>query len=139
MVIARAPLGSGEIIIAVPLKNMRCFGQPAIGAIPNPFQWPDQPVSWRPLLQPYTIKTCIGWVAARPRATMVPTQIKEPLAPVGVMKQRGIKAQAIHMPRVAPVAIDGLTCRDIVMRILERAIQPFDIGIDQPEFFAVMA
>jgi hypothetical protein len=64
---------------------------------------------------------------------MVPLHIHKPLAAIVVMKQRRIRLGCIHKLRVGPFPINRVTGRDIVRRILERAVKAPDVRIDQPE------
>ena len=65
---------------------------------------------------------------------MVPHHVDEPLASVVVVKERGVEAARIDVDRVRPRALDRRRGHDVVVRVLEVAVQPLDVGIDQPEF-----
>ena len=68
------------------------------------------------------------------RVTMVPNHIDEPLAAVVVVKQRRVKSARIDVSALGPRAFNRRRGDDVVVRVLEVSVEPFDVGVDEPEF-----
>ena len=67
-------------------------------------------------------------------AAVVPDHVDEPLASVVVVKQRRIEAARVDIDRVRPRPLDRRRGDDVIVRVLEVAVEAFDVGVDEPEF-----
>ena len=72
-------------------------------------------------------------VAADPARDVVPEHVEEPFAAVIVVEQRRIEARRVDIDRVRPWTFDGRRGDDVVVHVLEVAVEPLDVGVDQPE------
>src|SRR5271166_274673 len=133
VVVAGAALGDGEVIPAVALEEMRPLGEPMRTACEDALRRPDQSALMRvPLLQANAEEGKMLEMRSRPIA-MVPDHVEEPLAAVVVMKEGWVEPARIDVNRVRPAVLDGPRRHDVIVRVLEVAIEPFDVGVDEPE------
>ncbi len=133
MIVARAAFGRGQIVPAAALEEMRAFDQAVRAAGENVLRRSDQPARHRiPFLEQDAEKGGVLQMGAGP-AAMVPDHVEEPLASVVIVKQRRVETARIDIDRVRPRRLDRRRGDDVVMRVLEVAVETFDVGIDEPE------
>ncbi len=134
VIVARAALGRGQIVPAAPLEEMRALDKAKRAPGEDVFRRPDQSAGGRvPFLEEDAEKRRVFEVRAR-RAAMVPDHVDEPLASVVVVKQRRIEAARVDIDRIGPFGLDRGRRDDVVMGVLEVAVEAFDVGVDEPEF-----
>ena len=122
----------GFAVLAVALVEVRTFDQLKVGALIDILDRPDELFGDRiKLLQRNTGEQ--QWPAA-----VVPGHVDEPFAAIIIVEQAGVETRGIGIDRVGPGALDLIGPDDVIVRVLERAVLALDVGIDQPEFFAIM-
>ena len=134
MVIAGAPFRRGQVVPAVPLEEMRSLGQAKVGAGIDRGHLAEKAALGVPFLQLDPVEPVVRGVQAGPPFPMVPAHVDEPFAPVVIVEKRGVETRRRDIGRIGPVAVDGVAGDDVIVRVLEGAVQPFDIRVDQPEF-----
>ena len=72
-------------------------------------------------------------IARRSVPAMVPNHVDEPFAAVVVVEEGGIEAARVHIGRVGPGILDRRRGDDVIVRVLEVAVEPFHVGVDEPE------
>ena len=132
----RAAFSRDQIVIAVTLVQMRCFGQPQTCPWENILAFTDEPSRrGRILLQHDACESILS-------GAMIPELVHQILATVIVMKQRRIEATAVEIHRIGPVAIDRGTRDEIVVEVAQRCARctahrrasvALHVGIDQVE------
>ena len=138
MVIGRAAFCGQQIIpgravLALALVEMGALDQLEVGALIDVLDRPDELAG----LGVEFLQRDAG--EQQGPAAMVPQHVDEPFAAIVIVEQARVKARGIHVDRIAPGPLDAVGPDDVIMRVLERAVLALDVGIDQPEFFAVMA
>ena len=134
VVVAGAALGGGQIVPAVALEEMRAFDQAMRAAGEDVLHRADQLARLRVLfLQQDAGKGRMLRVAADAVRKVVPQHVEEPLAAVIVVEERGIEAARIDIDRIGPRPFDRRRGDDVVVRVLEVAVEALDVGVDQPE------
>jgi hypothetical protein len=134
MVIAGAALGDGEIVPAIAPEQVRALDQAVIAAGEDVDRLTDQLACPGIIFLGQDAGECrVLRVAANRIGAMVPDHVEEPFAAVLIVKQRGIETGRIDIDRIGPGACDVGSGDDVVVRVLEVAVEPFDVGIDQPE------
>ena len=134
VIIARAALGRCQIVPAAALEEMRALDQAKRAPGEDVFRRADQPARSRvPFLEQDAEKRWVLQMRAR-WAAVVPDHVDEPLAPVVVVKQRRIEAARVDIDRVRPRPLDRRRGDDVIVCVLEVAVEAFDVGVDEPEF-----
>src|SRR5882672_10763668 len=93
---------------------MRCFGEAERRAGENIFAATDELAFLeRVFLEHDAGETILA-------GAMIPEHVDEIFFPTVVVKQRGVEAAAVHVNRIAPLAIDRRARDEVVVEIAER-------------------
>ena len=134
VVVAGAALGGRQIVPAVAFEDMRALDKAVVAAGENILHRPDQLAGLGVIfLQQDAGERRVFRIAAGAVRDMVPKHVQEPFAAVIVMEQRRVEAARIDIDRIGPRALDRRRRDDVVVAVLEVAVEALDVGIDQPE------
>ena len=136
MFITCAALCRDEVVVAVFFEEMRRLHQSQIAAGEDVLDLTCEAfLRMVVFLQKDPAKQLFGrCVGVALGGEVVPDHVDEPFAPFVIVKERRIKAGGVHVDRIAPRSVDAVGCDQIVVRVLEAAVEPFDVCVDQPKF-----
>ena len=134
MVVARAALGDGQVVPAVALVEVRSLDQPVRAAGEDIGDRADEPARARVVfLQQDSGEGRVPPVPRRSVRAVVPDHVDEPFAAVVVVEEGRVEAARIHIGRVGPRALDRRRGDDVIVSVLEVAVEAFHVGVDEPE------
>src|SRR5690348_10461302 len=139
---ASAAFGGQQVVVAISLVEMRSFGEPKRSALEYQVNRPNQSaLGSRVLLQNDPGKPVLS-------GAMIPAHIDHIFPAIVVMEQRRIKAAAVEVNGIRPLAVDARSCDEIVVGVaqgsarwtsLSRAAISLHIRVEQPEEAVGMA
>ena len=134
VVVSGATFGRREVIPIVAPEQMRALDQPVRTAAKDVADRPDQPLqNGVVLLQHDAGKGRVFRLAANAVRNMIPDHVEEPFATVIVVEQRRVETARIDVDRIRPWSLDRRRGDNVVVRVLEIAVEPFHVRVDKPE------
>ena len=128
MLILGAAFGRKQVIPTVLPVQVRAFHHLHRGTVP------DRSCRFR--LEPHGIHIEFGKRDAVERMMIfaeIPSLLHKVLAPVIVVEQAGIEADAVDADRIAPRPTDVVGGDQVVDAVLECAVDHLHVGVDEPE------
>ena len=134
VVVAGAALGGGEVVPAAALEEVRALDEAVRRAGEDVADRAGQAARGGVvLLAEDAVEGGAAGAAADAVGGVLPLLVQEPLAAVVVVEERRVEARGVEVDRVRPGAGDRGRGDEVVVGVLEVAVEPLHVGVDQPE------